>query len=161
MGDRIPYGIGGQKMKMFFVRRSSIVLSLAAISGCGGSAVTAPSVPIAGSYSATDFVTTGSSGQTNQILVGSTLDLILLANGTVSGLLHMAASAANPAFDADMNGTWTRTGNTIAFSQAADTFVRNMTFTVVPNVNSWQLVGDQVLSGTLFKLTLRQVIVYQ
>jgi hypothetical protein len=150
-----------RKMKMSFVRVSSIFLSLAAISACGGSEATAPSVPIAGSYAATEFVTTGSSGQTNQILAGSTLVLVLLANGNVSGLLHMAASGGNPAFDADMNGTWTQTGNTIAFSQTADTFVRNMTFTLVPNVNSWQLSGDQVFSGTEVKVTLKQVIVYQ
>lgn len=148
-------------MKMSFVRVSSILLSLAAISGCGGSDSTAPSVPITGFYAATEFVTTGSSGPTNQILAGSTLGLILLANGTVSGQLHMAASGGNPAFDDDMNCTWTQTGNTIAFSQTADAFFRNITFTVVPNVNSWQLVGDQLFSGTQVRLKLRQVIVYE
>jgi hypothetical protein len=97
-------------------------------------------------------VTTGTSGQTNQILAGSTLFLFLVSNGNVSGQLHKAASG-----NTDMTGTWTQTGNTIRFSQTADTFVRNMTFTVVPNGNSWQLVGDQVFSGTRIQLTLSQL----
>jgi hypothetical protein len=146
-------------MKMSFVRVSSIFLGLAAIAGCGGSEPTAPSATVAGNYAATEFVTTGSSGQTNQILAGSTLFLYLLANGNVSGQLHMAASGGNPASDTDMTGTWTQTGNTISFSQAADTFVRNMTFTLAPYGNSWQLTGDQVFSGTRIQLTLRQMVV--
>jgi hypothetical protein len=59
--------------------------------------------------------------------------------------------------DTDMTGTWMQIGNTISFSQTADTFVRIMTFTVLPNGNSWQLVGDQVVSGTRIQLTLSQI----
>lgn len=135
-------------MKRSFVRIGPICFALAVI-GCGSNS-TAPTT-VAGNYSATQFVTTGTSGQTNQILAGSTLHLFLVSNGNVSGELHMAGSA-----NTDMTGTWTQTGNTISFSQTADTFVRNMTFTVLPNGNSWQLVGDQVFSGTRIQLTLSQ-----
>jgi hypothetical protein len=64
-GYRIYAAVEDRKMKVSFVRVSSILLSLAAICGCGGSESTAPSVPITGFYAATEFVTTGSSGQTN------------------------------------------------------------------------------------------------
>jgi hypothetical protein len=139
------------------VRRAlSVQLFLAVfgvcLSGCHNS--TAPSATVGGDYRADQFVTTGSSGQTNQIVAGSSLYLYLAGNGTVSGQLNMAASGGNPAFAADMTGTWMRSGNTITFSQAADTFVRNMTFALEPNGNSWQFVGDQVISGTRIQIRL-------
>jgi hypothetical protein len=111
---------------------------------------------VGGTYVATEFTTTGSSGQTNQLIAGSTLSMILSANGSVAGHLHLAATNGNPASDADMAGTWTQTGSTVTFSQSADTFVRNMTFNVVASGNHWQLVGDQVFSGTEIKITLNQ-----
>ena len=92
---------------------------------------------VAGNYSATTFLT-GSTGQTNQLTLGSTLTLNLAANGT----------GGNPAVDADMSGTWTQTGAIIDFSQAVDTFVRNMAFTVATTANGVvTLAGDQVFTG--------------
>jgi hypothetical protein len=143
-------------MKQSLVKVGPSLLVIAAILACG-SYSTAPTASVAGPYLATEFVTTGSSGQTNQLLAGSTLSLILNANGTLSGHLHLAATNANPIFDADMAGTWTQTGSTVSFSQAADTFVRNMTLNVVANGRSWQLVGDQVFSGTRIQITLSQI----
>jgi hypothetical protein len=80
----------------------------------------------------------------------------LAANGATSGHLHMAASAGNPVFDADMTGTWTMNGNVVDFTQTADTFVRDMVFTLqLVATNTWDLVGDQAFSGTRIQLTLR------
>src|SRR5438876_199086 len=89
-----------------------------------GSDSTAPSSPLVGSYNAVQFITTGSSGQTNQILAGSTLSIDLAPNGRTTGHLHVAPSGVNPAFDADMAGTWAQNGSAVTFSQTADTFVR-------------------------------------
>ena len=111
---------------------------------------------LAGAYTATQFVTTGSSGQTNQLLAGSSLNITLNSNGTTTGHLHLAASAGNPAFDADMAGTWTHVGNTVHFTQTADTFVRDMDFTVVGQGSTWSLVGDHSFAGTRIQLTLTQ-----
>jgi hypothetical protein len=122
-----------------------------------GSDSTSPteSMPV-GSYTAFEFVTTGSSGQTDQLLIGSTLEITLSAAGTTSGHLHMAAQGGQAAFDADMAGTWTRTGNTVDFTQNADTFVNDMIFTIQPvAADVWDLEGDQAFSGTLIQLTLR------
>jgi hypothetical protein len=143
-----------RSMKHFLIKRAPIVFGIAALVACGGNS-TAPS-SIAGSYVATQFTTTGSSGQTNQILAGSTLSLILSANGSVSGHLHLAATNGNPVFDADMAGTWTQTGTAITFAQTADTFVRNMTFAIVANGNLWELVGDGGPAGTRIQITLSQ-----
>ena len=139
-------------MSHFLMRRAPILFGVAALVACGGDSTAPSTVP--GPYAATEFVTTGTSGQTNQIVAGSTLFLNLGPAASLTGHLHLAATNSNPVFDADMAGTWTQTGNTITFTQAADTFVRNMTFAVVSNGSSWQLVGDNVFSGTRIQITL-------
>jgi hypothetical protein len=144
-------------MKQSLMRTGPIFLGIAAIVACGSGDSTAPPSVLVGSYNAVQFVTTGGSGQTNQILAGSTLSINLMPNGSTTGHLHVAASGGNSAFDADMAGTWTQTGNSVNFSQAADSFVRNMTWAVTAAGSSWQLVGDQVFSGTRTQVTLSQV----
>jgi hypothetical protein len=116
-----------------------------------------PENSAAGNYTAIYFVTTGGSGQRNEIQAGSTLVLNLNANGTTSGHLHFAASTGSPAFDADMAGTWTQSGTTVDISQSADTFVRDMPFELTPDpIGGWDLVGDQVFSDTRIQITLRR-----
>jgi len=46
----------------------------------------------------------------------------------MTGQLQMAPSGGNPAFDADMAGSWSLSRNTITFSKSVDTFVRNTNF---------------------------------
>lgn len=134
------------------------VLAAISLTGCGSDS-TAPS-SVAGTYLARSFVTTSSAGQiTNQLASGSDVQLTLRSDGTTTGQLHVAASGSVPAFDADMAGTWTLTGNTVTFTQAADTFVRNMTFTVTHTDSSVSfiifLTGDMVFpDGTRVQLTL-------
>jgi hypothetical protein len=133
----------------------SIVLP-ALFLGCGDS--TSPPADFAvGNYTAVEFVTTGNSGQRDEIQAGSTLVLNLNADGTTSGHLHIAASAGTPAFDANMAGTWARVGMTVDINQSADTFVRDMPFLLTPHsASSWDLVGDAGFSGTQVQLTLRR-----
>jgi hypothetical protein len=144
-------------MRQSIMRASAIFATVAAMTACGCDS-TAPDTSIAGSYSATEFLTTGGSGQRNELLAGSTLAMVLSANGTTSGHLHVAASGSNPALDADMAGTWSRTGNVVTFSQNADTFVRDMAFTLDSNGSQWMLIGDQGFSGTRVEVTLTQVV---
>lgn len=130
------------------------VLVAAAVLACGSESLTEPGITVEGTYTATQWVTTGGSGQTSQLIAGSTLNIALNTNGTTTGHLHIAASGGNPALDADMAGTWAKSGNTVTFTQTADTFVRDMPFTVVPDGTRWALVGDHVFSGTRIQLTL-------
>ena len=136
--------------------RSLLLIGLPALlMACGGSDEPA-TTPIAGTYAATFFQTTGSSGQRNEIAAGSTLTITLAANGTTTGHLHVAASGSNPVFDADLAGTWTATENHIVtFTHAADTFVRNMEFTWGSDIQGIStLAGDKVFSGTRIQITL-------
>ena len=139
-------------MKQSLIRTAPIFLGIAAIIACGSDS-TAPNA-VVGSYAATQFTTTGTSGQTNQLLAGSTLTLTLASGGGVTGHLHIAASSSNPVVDADMTGTWTRTGNSVDFNQTADTFVRDITFSVEANGD---LVGAGSFSGTAIALTLSRL----
>jgi hypothetical protein len=121
---------------------------------CGGSNEPSSS-PIAGSYVATSWMTTGNSGQQNQLVMGSTLQITLAANGTTTGHLHVVASGASPALDADLAGTWALSGNVVTFTHATDTFVRNTPFTAGFNVQGVStLEGDKTFSGTRIQITL-------
>ena len=145
-------------MKLSVIKSLAPIAMFAAAAGCGGSDSTSPppSSGLAGSYTAFQWVTTGGSGQTNQLVIGSTLQITLNSDGSTTGQMHLAASGGNPARDFDMAGTWTQSGNNVDFTQAADTYVRDMLFAIQPVATGvWDLVGDQVFSGTRVQLTLR------
>jgi hypothetical protein len=133
---------------------------LIATAACGSDNTTEPQNAIGGSYAASQWVTTGGSGQTNQLLAGSTLALTLANDGTTSGHLHVAASGSNPALDADMAGTWSESGDKVTFSQSADTFVRDLTFDVVPNGSKWSLTADHTFPNNRVQITLDQVVYF-
>jgi hypothetical protein len=148
----------GKIMKNFATRIAPILLAAAAATHCGGDS-TAPQDVMVGTYEAVQFVTTtGSASPVNQLAAGSRLHIQLAADGTVTGHLHIAASGSDPAFDADMAGTWSKSGNTVTFSQGADTFVRNMDFATIANADVFDLKGDQVFSGTRIQLTLSRLV---
>ena len=138
-----------------FMTRATILAGVAGLLACGGDS-TSPQSAISGSYSAYTWTTTGASGQTNQLVNGSTLQINLAANGTTTGHMHIAASGGNPAFDADMAGTWTQTGNSVGFTLADDSFMNDMVFEIQPfAANVWDLVGQDTFDQTLIRLTLR------
>jgi hypothetical protein len=137
------------------LQKPAFVLAFAVSAAACGDSTAPTGVPV-GNYTAIQFVTTGSSGQRDELAAGSTLTLNLASNGTTSGHLHVAASASNPVLDADMAGTWREDGNVVTVSQAADTFVKDMPFTLSNDpVNGWILVGDKSFNSVRIQLTLR------
>jgi hypothetical protein len=141
------------QMKPSLMNTGPILLGIAAILACADS--TSPGTSAVGSYRAIILVTTDNTGPTNQLMLGGALNMNLASNGTTSGHLYIAASGAQPVLDADMAGTWTQNGDTIDFTQTADTFVRDMSFTIQRiSTSVWALVGDQVFAGTRINLTL-------
>ena len=144
-------------MRPIFKRaRSTVLICLPAfLLACGDS--TSPGRTEVGDYTAITFLTrtppTGS--YRDELQAGGSLTLSLSSNGTTSGHLHVAANGATPAVDADMAGTWSLNGDVVTFTQAADTFVRNMPFTVQrAGRNVVGMAGDQILSGTRINVTL-------
>ncbi|HJP59054.1 MAG TPA: hypothetical protein VJ865_03620 [Gemmatimonadaceae bacterium] len=136
---------------------SQILLFSSLAVGCGENHVTSSlqfDGPV-GSYSSIILYSTSAADPAIKTPNSGSLIIRLAADGTTSGHLLLAAFNGNPAVDADMAGTWTRTGNNITFQQAADTFVRNMTFTIEQiDDNVWFLVGDDVFAGTRFNVRL-------
>ena len=146
----------GVSMNLSLAKSFAALAIVSAIAACGSDS-TGPSSPLVGSYTAFQFVTTGGSGQTNQLTAGSTVQLTLNANGSTSGHMHLAATNGNPAADFDLAGSWQQTGNVVDLTQTADTFLRDMAFAVqLSGTGVVDLVGDQVVSGTRVQLTLRR-----
>lgn len=111
----------------------------------------------AGRYAAIILVTTTGTTTTNQLSAGGSFRITLLRNGTTQGRLELPALEGNPSVDADLEGTWTRSGDEIDFSIQAGTFVNDMIFTIEQITDQvWSLVGDQVISGTRFNVRLAQ-----
>ncbi len=141
-----------------FVNKPVPLLALAIfVAACGGGSTSPSTDPPAGNYTATSFMTSGTSGQRNELLAGGSLQLNLNPNHTTTGHLHVAASSSSPVLDADMVGTWTANGNVVTISQTADTFVRNMPFTLsLDPATGYVLVGTTNFSGKQIQVTLRR-----
>ncbi len=91
--------------------------------------------PIAGRYTATTF-RAGPTGQPpiDVLAAGGTLTVEIAADNRTSGTLALpAAVTGGQALTASMAGTAVRTGNTVRFEQSADTFVRDLRWTVDGN----------------------------
>lgn len=107
---------------------------------------------IQGSYSATTFTLTPT-GQApvNVLTSGGSLTLNLAAGGSSSGQLVIPAGLnGGTALTASMAGTFALSGTTVTFDQAADTFVRDMDFTV----SGRTLQGSATFGGAAVSVTL-------
>jgi hypothetical protein len=141
------------------LRKELLVLgAVVAAAACGSDSTGVVGPSAAGNYTAISFVTSGTSGQTNQLAAGSTVQLNLAADKTTSGHLHVAATNASQAFDTDLAGTWQQIGNVVTFNQTADTFFNDIALTLTQDpADGLTLVGDQTFSGTNVKITLKRV----
>jgi len=75
----------------------------------------------------------------------------IASNTSASGTLSLPASVAGAPFSASMTGTVVQTGTTVRFEQTADTFVRDLTFTIVGNTLQ---ATNQVAGVGSFTITL-------
>jgi hypothetical protein len=128
------------------------VLSLAvALVACGGEGFSPTTDTVAGSYTASTFTLTTSTGTTNLLALGGTATITLAAEGTTTGRLFVpGGSEDGNDLDEDLTGTWTLTGSTVTFSQTADTFIPDVEFTAGRN----RLDG----AGTFGTVTIRLVL---
>jgi hypothetical protein len=128
-----------------------ITAASAVFLACGDEGFAPSLTNVAGDYTATTLTTTSGGVTTNQLAGGASLTIALAPNGTTTGHLFVPGGAEGGGdFDADMAGTWTLTGSTVAFAQTADTFIRDMPFTAARN----QLSGNATFSGTTIRVTL-------
>ncbi|MGE0159168.1 MAG: hypothetical protein AB7T31_07110 [Gemmatimonadales bacterium] len=111
--------------------------------GCGSDSLAPTLENIAGTYEATYFV----GGGNDVLAAGGSLTLILGADGSVAGSLFVPAGVGGP-FTADMDGTFTVSGNTLVISQPVDTFVKDATWTW----DDGELTGESSAAGVLVRL---------
>jgi hypothetical protein len=134
------------------IRRLSVLGVAVALGACGGEDSFSPTVEtVAGSYSARSFTLTSSVGTTDLLALGSTVAITLAPDGTTSGRLFVPGGAEDGSdLDLDLVGTWTLTGNSVTFNQAADSFIRDVEFTADRN----RLTGEGTFTGTTIGLVL-------
>ena len=104
-------------------------LGAASLTACGDDPV---SVELLGDYVAVVLTATPTGQAPVDVLAaGGSFNISLFSDSTTTGTLIVPASANNGvAINASMAGTFIRVGNTVTFDQAADTFVRDMDFTI-------------------------------
>ena len=106
--------------------------------------------PVVGTYVATSLVSTENGVPFNHIANGSTILLTLHSGGSTTGAVHFEAAGGDPDVDANLNGSWSRTGNTVDLSHSADTFLRDTPLTF----DGFTLTGDETFSGVRLQVTL-------
>lgn len=143
-------------MRRFSAARQRVtvfaLLALSAcLSGCGSDTPSQPSA-LAGTYTATVFRVTPTGQATIDVLAqGGSLSITIASDNAASGTLSLPASVAGTPFTASMTGTAVQTGGTVRFEQTADTFVRDLTFTIVGNTLQ---ATNQVAGVGSFTITL-------
>lgn len=129
----------------------TLLVVMASSLACGVDGFTASTESVAGSYTATSFISTTGGVTTNHLTAGGSLLITLAPNGTTTGRLFVPGGAAGGGnLDADMVGTWTLAGSIVEFTQGSDTFVRDIAFTASAN----RLRGQGTFGGTLVRITL-------
>ena len=69
------------------------------------------------------------------LALGGSLDVVLTAQGTTSGTLVVPAVLTEDGVDddvIDLEGTFTRSGNTLQFQQQGDSFIPDAVWTIGP-----------------------------
>ena len=133
------------------MRLTPTLLAATALVACSDSF--APTTEnVAGDYVLQALVTDDTSGTTDWKSAGATWTMTLTTNGITTGHLFIpGAGEGGSDVNADMAGTWTLSGDTVEFSQAADSFVRDMPFFAREN----RLTGDHTFGPTRVRLLLK------
>jgi hypothetical protein len=105
------------------------LLCVTSLTSCSNAIDPTPS-PV-GSYVATTLTLIDGGQSIDLLSQGGSLTLTLESGGNTSGRLFAPAGGDNGQdLDENLAGTWSQTGNTIRFSQSADTFIRDTSWTV-------------------------------
>ncbi len=130
--------------------RSLVVLVVTGVAACGDSNDPG-GASIAGSYIATTLrITPPGESPADVLASGGSLTLAIDGQGQVTGTLNVPPSIGG-GVNASMAGTAVVTGNNVDFDQPADTFVRDLMFSIAGQ----QLRADQTLSsGTRYEVIL-------
>jgi hypothetical protein len=132
-------------------RRALLATTALLGAACGDDLIVPP--PLAGTYRATEFRATFTGQAPVDVLAaGGTLSITIDQGNATSGTLSIPASLnGGTAFTASMAGTATITGGNVRFTQSADTFVRDLTWT---RTDAGLRVSNQTAGSASFTITL-------
>jgi len=140
---------------------SSVLVVVTALAACGDDGVGPDEITredVTRGFSAVTFRTTTDGTTTDQLAQGATLNIALHEDGTTTGGLFVPGGAEGGGdLNADLAGTFSFSDVTdqVTFDHAADTFVRDMTFTALRADNAVQLEGEETFGDTTVRVVLR------
>jgi len=106
---------------------------------------------VSGAYHATTFTARQAGATTDFLTAGGSITLTLTVSGTTSGRVFVPGGGDTGGdFDEDLAGTWTLQGSTVTLDHPADTFLRDMRFTV----NGHQLSSEATFSDVTITVVL-------
>ena len=121
------------------------------LASCGGDDGFSPTVDnVSGSYSASSFTITSSSGLVDLLATGASMQVTLTPEGATTGRLLIPGTDMGGGDDEDLTGTWMLTGGKVTISPTGPSVLRFAEFTAAPD----RLSGERVLSGDTLRLVL-------
>ena len=126
----------------------AIVLFLASCGDDGGFSPTVDNV--SGTYSASSFTVTSSSGDIDLLASGGSVQVTLTPEGATTGRLVVPGTDTVSDHDEDLTGTWMLTEGKVTISPRGPSVLRFAEFTVAPD----RLSGTRILSGETLRLVL-------
>lgn len=138
------------------LRRSFATLALGAalvLAACGDG--TAPTVAeVTGVYAATTFRTTSVALTTDQLALGGSVSLALLASGDAQGqIVQPFVPDSGGSIKENVRGTWKLSGRTVTLTLDTDTFLSQLSLSVA---DSGRLSGSRTVGATSYELVLQQ-----
>lgn len=137
------------------LRRAALAATvlLTSLTACGDDGSPTEASTIAGAYAATTFlVTPDGQAERDVLAAGGSLAIAIGASNATTGTLSVpAAITGDSTFTANMLGAAERTGSSVKFDQTADSFVRDLNWTV--NGETIR-VTDQSVGGARYTIVL-------
>jgi hypothetical protein len=137
-------------MPGFSLRSAALAIALL-LASCGEDDGFSPTVEnVAGSYSASAFTVTDSSGIVDLLASGASVQITLVTDGATTGRLLLPGGDTGGDHDEDLSGTWALSGDNVTISPRGPSVLRFAQFTAAPD----RLTGERLLSGQTLRLVL-------
>lgn len=137
-------------MPSFSLRFAALTIPLL-LASCGGDDGFSPTVEtVSGSYSASSFTVTSTSGIVDLLASGASVQITLASDGATAGRLLLPGPDTVGDHDEDLTGTWTLRDDTVTISPRGPSVLRFAQFTAAPD----QLTGERLLSGQTLRFVL-------
>ncbi|HEY7636467.1 MAG TPA: lipocalin family protein [Gemmatimonadales bacterium] len=140
-------------MPRLSLRSAALAIALV-LASCGDDDGFSPTVEnVSGSYLASSFTVTDSSGIVDLLASGASVQITLASDGATTGRLLLPGGDTAGDHDEDLTGTWALSGDKVTISPRGPSVLRFAEFTASPD----QLTGERLLSGQTLRWVLTRV----